>query len=176
MIIFQQMKGNKSKKAIKQISSLLEGHGYYGWSRFGIRNAEALWQLKLQVRSARVLAGLKLLITSSLTLQSTEVKGPSQWSLLGAHLLSAAIERASPVACFLDSTVKESYRVRRCGPYSRVRGCVVCFRVWCLCWGLGEGGCSGLRRCHTIPVAGYALRLRVWRELHSWILLASYRI
>lgn len=74
------MKGDKSKKAIKQIRSFLEGQDYYRLSIFGIKNALALWQFKLHIRAVNVFAGLKilysfgLLITFSFTLQIDNLK------------------------------------------------------------------------------------------------------
>lgn len=47
MIIFQKMKGDKNKKAIKQISRCLEGHDYYWLTVFCIINVPKVWQLKL---------------------------------------------------------------------------------------------------------------------------------
>ena len=55
------MKGDKSKKAIKQIRSLLEGQDYYWLSIFGIKTVRALQQFKLYIRAGNVFAGLKIL-------------------------------------------------------------------------------------------------------------------
>lgn len=63
MIILQKMKGDKNKKAIKQIFRCVEGHNYYWLTMFYIINVPKVWQFKLYIHEDKTLTGIDIFIS-----------------------------------------------------------------------------------------------------------------